>query len=337
MIVVDRRRRRAPRTADAPPYAAGHFADPEVGGVQSLVRIYNRHRLLTWIQDVEFSVYGYLFQAGRNGWGTAGMGGNGQFNRLSALDDVADGRGPWRDRLTEDQDLGLRLIARRLEGPPGAARRRSTSRGSRSSAAAVPPAHPLVAGQPAGDRRCAREVLRAPVSASAPRFELLAYLLMPFWQGIIGVAPGRRGGASRSPGWRRSGAAGRPGSSASSTCSPSAARCSAAIASRARDGLRSAGCVGFLIGQVYTLYTWFIWPVLLRSTAAPADRARRLGEDRARAADRGRRRSRRRPESRRSGLGSVARRAPDPEHRQRLQRQPRPERPARDACAGRAR
>jgi cellulose synthase/poly-beta-1,6-N-acetylglucosamine synthase-like glycosyltransferase len=38
------------------------------------------------------------------------MGGNGQFNRLSALDSVADGEGPWRDRLTEDQDLGLRLF-----------------------------------------------------------------------------------------------------------------------------------------------------------------------------------------------------------------------------------
>ena len=38
------------------------------------------------------------------------MGGNGQFNRLSALTDVADDDGPWRDRLTEDQDLGVRLI-----------------------------------------------------------------------------------------------------------------------------------------------------------------------------------------------------------------------------------
>ena len=46
------------------------------------------------MQDVEFSVYGYLFQAGRDDWGTAGMGGNGQFNRLSALDDVADEAGP---------------------------------------------------------------------------------------------------------------------------------------------------------------------------------------------------------------------------------------------------
>ena len=57
-------------------------------------------------------MYGLLFQAGRTALGTAGMGGNGQLNRLSALDSVADvaAGGPWRDRLTEDQDLGLRLL-----------------------------------------------------------------------------------------------------------------------------------------------------------------------------------------------------------------------------------
>ena len=53
---------------------------------------------------------------GRNDWGTAGMGGNGQFNRLSALDAVADEHGPWRDRLTEDQDLGLRLLTEGWKG-----------------------------------------------------------------------------------------------------------------------------------------------------------------------------------------------------------------------------
>ncbi len=81
--------------AEAPRYAAGHFADPLVGGVQCLVRIYNRRNVLAWFQDVEFGVYGHLFGAGRNHWGTAGMGGNGQFNRLGALDTVAEGEGPW--------------------------------------------------------------------------------------------------------------------------------------------------------------------------------------------------------------------------------------------------
>ena len=102
--------------AEAPRFAAGHFDDPKVGGVQSLVRIYNRQHLLTWLQDVEFAVYGHLFQAGRDHWGTAGMGGNGQFNRLAALDDVTNEEGPWRDKLTEDQDLGLRLMAAGWEG-----------------------------------------------------------------------------------------------------------------------------------------------------------------------------------------------------------------------------
>ena len=66
----------------------------------------------------DVNVDGNLFQAGRNDWGTAGMGGNGQFNRLQALDDVADAVGPWRDRLTEDQDLGLRLIGNFLAWAP---------------------------------------------------------------------------------------------------------------------------------------------------------------------------------------------------------------------------
>ena len=108
VVVVDADGRIAP---SAPRFAAAHFADPEVGGVQALVRIYNRTGFLTRMQDVEFSVFASVYQAGRNHTGTAGMGGNGQFNRLSALDAIVDGDGPWRDRLTEDQDVGLRLLA----------------------------------------------------------------------------------------------------------------------------------------------------------------------------------------------------------------------------------
>ncbi|MFF3065794.1 glycosyltransferase family 2 protein [Oerskovia sp. NPDC057915] len=113
--IVDADGRLAPT---APAVLARHFADERVGGVQVLVRIYNRRTVLTWAQDVEFGVFGLVYQLARGRWGTANMGGNGQFNRLSALDDVVteDGmppgvvRGPWRDRLTEDQDLGVRLV-----------------------------------------------------------------------------------------------------------------------------------------------------------------------------------------------------------------------------------
>jgi cellulose synthase/poly-beta-1,6-N-acetylglucosamine synthase-like glycosyltransferase len=38
------------------------------------------------------------------------MGGNGQFNRLSALRSIDEGNGPWHPTLTEDQDLGIRLL-----------------------------------------------------------------------------------------------------------------------------------------------------------------------------------------------------------------------------------
>ena len=101
---------------------AKHFADERVGGVQSLVRIYNRRSVLTWAQNLEFAIFGYVYQMGRLGWGTANMGGNGQFNRLQALNEVAvagsSGKlGPWREgRLTEDQDIGLRLIRAGWQG-----------------------------------------------------------------------------------------------------------------------------------------------------------------------------------------------------------------------------
>ena len=38
------------------------------------------------------------------------------------------------------------------------------------------------------------------------------------------------------------------------------------IASRSGQG-PAGWIVGFFLGQVYTLYTWFLWPVLVRSTA----------------------------------------------------------------------
>ena len=103
-------------STDAPIHVAPHFVNPRTGGVQSLVHIYNQRTPLTWAQNVEFSSFGRLFQMGRSDWGTANMGGNGQFNRLSALADISTDEGPWRHRLTEDQDLGVRLLQRGWRG-----------------------------------------------------------------------------------------------------------------------------------------------------------------------------------------------------------------------------
>lgn len=88
-----------------------HLADPQVGGVQIGVRINNRRtNLLARMQDLEFVFYTHVFQRGRRHLGSVGLGGNGQFMRLSAL--LSLGRSPWSRSLTEDLDLGVRLIGR---------------------------------------------------------------------------------------------------------------------------------------------------------------------------------------------------------------------------------
>lgn len=83
------------------------FASPQVGAVQIGVRILNRSRLLGRFQDVEFASFSAIVQVARNRLGSVGLGGNGQFTRLAALDDL--GPDPWTNCLTEDLDLGLRL------------------------------------------------------------------------------------------------------------------------------------------------------------------------------------------------------------------------------------
>ncbi|GAB3099282.1 glycosyltransferase family 2 protein [Isoptericola nanjingensis] len=178
--------------ADAPRALAGAFTDERVGGVQALVRIYNRRHYLTWGQDVEFGVMAYVYQLGRSAWGTANMGGNGQYVRLAALDDVVVTenlppgieRGPWRDRLTEDQDIGVRLVRAGWRG-------RQTvlttvdQQGVTSMRRLVKQRVRWAQGnwQAFG---LLRGALRAPVSVGA-RVDHLAYLLMPLLQLLMGL------------------------------------------------------------------------------------------------------------------------------------------------------
>jgi cellulose synthase/poly-beta-1,6-N-acetylglucosamine synthase-like glycosyltransferase len=87
-----------------------YFDTDEVGQVQIGVRIGNaRTNVLTRMQDMEFVGFSCLVQIARDHIGSSGLGGNGQFTRLSALASL-DGE-PWRpESLTEDLDLGLRLV-----------------------------------------------------------------------------------------------------------------------------------------------------------------------------------------------------------------------------------
>jgi 1,2-diacylglycerol 3-beta-glucosyltransferase len=91
-----------------------------VGGVQTLVRISNRGRsFLAKLQDMEFLAFARLLQFSRTVFGGAvALGGNGQFIRATALDAVAltESEEYWnRDSLTEDLDIGLRLMTSKWE------------------------------------------------------------------------------------------------------------------------------------------------------------------------------------------------------------------------------
>jgi cellulose synthase/poly-beta-1,6-N-acetylglucosamine synthase-like glycosyltransferase len=92
------------------------FNDPAVGGVQTLVRIKNsKTSFLAKLQDIEFLAFARIMQSARNSYaGSVALGGNGQFARATALDTAAlkQLEEYWRtDSLTEDLDLGVRLLA----------------------------------------------------------------------------------------------------------------------------------------------------------------------------------------------------------------------------------
>jgi cellulose synthase/poly-beta-1,6-N-acetylglucosamine synthase-like glycosyltransferase len=94
--------------SDALAAVAPHFQDRRVGAVQVGVRMYNAgETLLARMQDMEFVVFTELYQRARNHLTTVGLGGNGQFVRLAALQTL-EGE-PWSDCLTEDLELGIRL------------------------------------------------------------------------------------------------------------------------------------------------------------------------------------------------------------------------------------
>jgi 1,2-diacylglycerol 3-beta-glucosyltransferase len=90
---------------------APYFRHPKIGAVQVGVRMYNRRdNMLARLQDMEFVAFTEIFQRGRQRVGSVGLGGNGQFTRLTALQSL--GEAPWTDCLTEDLDLGIRLLCR---------------------------------------------------------------------------------------------------------------------------------------------------------------------------------------------------------------------------------
>ncbi|MEU4211054.1 glycosyltransferase [Streptomyces sp. NPDC026206] len=108
--------------------AADHlFGDAQVSSVQIAVRMVNRDdphpfrrrgrfvnalgQTLVRMQDLEFRAPISAIQLTRHRTRTVGLGGNGQFTRLSALDTVRRVYGqPWGGSLLEDYELSLHLL-----------------------------------------------------------------------------------------------------------------------------------------------------------------------------------------------------------------------------------
>jgi cellulose synthase/poly-beta-1,6-N-acetylglucosamine synthase-like glycosyltransferase len=101
------------------------FGNPQVGAVQIKVRLFRgdeqgmvgsldatqRGRLLVRMQDAEFTSVFAAIQTLRRHVGSVGMGGNGQFARLSVLERIAAEHGtPWHGALLEDFELGLHVL-----------------------------------------------------------------------------------------------------------------------------------------------------------------------------------------------------------------------------------
>jgi cellulose synthase/poly-beta-1,6-N-acetylglucosamine synthase-like glycosyltransferase len=103
------------------------FGDAAVGAAQIAVRMENRDVLhhvaapsrlglrfshfLVRMQDLEFMTTMSAMQMLRERTGSVGMGGNGQFSRLTALDEIARRYvNPWHGALLEDYELGLHIL-----------------------------------------------------------------------------------------------------------------------------------------------------------------------------------------------------------------------------------
>ncbi|WP_137657309.1 glycosyltransferase family 2 protein [Listeria newyorkensis] len=84
------------------------FTDPKVGAAQTRIRITNRHKIMPMMQDIEFYSTVSSIQNSREYTDSVGLGGNGQFTRLTALYTL--GENPWSTCLLEDFDLGLSIL-----------------------------------------------------------------------------------------------------------------------------------------------------------------------------------------------------------------------------------
>ncbi len=171
------------------------FGDPAVGAVQVQVRVLgvsaqSRHRrfarLLVRLQDVEFAGVIAAMQSLRRHLGSVGMGGNGQFTRLSVLETITDQHGtPWHGALLEDFELGLHVL---LVGS-----RTEYCHDTWVAQEGLPTLRGLVRQRSRwaqGSMQCSRyfkQVLGSPHIGNAGALEIGYFLLLPWLQLVGGV------------------------------------------------------------------------------------------------------------------------------------------------------
>lgn len=175
------------------------FGETGVGAAQISVRMKNRDdsrprpdkgwlgnqiaRLLVRMQDIEFRTSIAAMQSLRARTGTVGLGGNGQFTRLSILDAITKEYGePWHGSLLEDYELGLHVL---LAG--------STTKhvyDTHVSQEALPSFRRLITQRTRwaqGNIECASyipQIVRSPHVTSGGVLETSYYLVLPYLQAI---------------------------------------------------------------------------------------------------------------------------------------------------------
>lgn len=177
------------------------FGDPTVGAVQIQVRMLDhvpglaggaasaptrRGRLLVRMQDLEFSGPIAAMQVLRRHLGSVGMGGNGQFTRLSSLYRVSREHGtPWHGALLEDLELGLHVL---LTGG-----RTQYCHDTWVAQEGLPSVRRLVRQRTRwaqGSMQCARylwPVLTSPKISTGAAVEIAYFLIQPWLQLLGGV------------------------------------------------------------------------------------------------------------------------------------------------------
>ncbi|MGR5969626.1 glycosyltransferase family 2 protein [Bacillus paranthracis] len=156
------------------------FADPAVGAAQTTIRMTNRENWLSLMQDMEFYSNVATIQNSREYLQSVGLGGNGQFSRLSAMQEL--GTHPWSSCLLEDFDFGLSLLIRGWK-----IRHLSHSAMYQQGVTSISRYIRQRSRWAQGNMQClsrAKEVLQAQLPTIA-KMDILYFLLQP-WTSLIG-------------------------------------------------------------------------------------------------------------------------------------------------------